>query len=127
MANRRIVNRHRGLGGARAADKCGAGVQRRVDRLKAGARLRVVGESAERRDVLRKATQVATADTTVLITGESGTGKEVVGAVHPCRVRAEDRAVRRGNTTKAARRLELSRTQFHLRVRKYGLERAATV
>ena len=40
--------------------------------------LRVVGESAEWRDVLRKATQVAPTDTTVLITGESGTGKEVV-------------------------------------------------
>jgi len=30
------------------------------------------------RDVLRKATQVAATDTTVLLTGESGTGKEVV-------------------------------------------------
>ena len=41
-------------------------------------RLRVVGESAEWRDVLKKATQVAETDTTVLVTGESGTGKEVV-------------------------------------------------
>jgi transcriptional regulator with PAS, ATPase and Fis domain len=54
------------------------GVQRGVDRLKAAAQLRVVGESIEWRDVLRKATQVASTDTTVLVTGESGTGKEVV-------------------------------------------------
>jgi len=53
-------------------------VQRGVDRLKAAARLRVVGESVEWRGVLRKATQVAPTDTTVLVTGESGTGKEVV-------------------------------------------------
>jgi transcriptional regulator with PAS, ATPase and Fis domain len=32
----------------------------------------------------------------------------------------------RGNKTKAARRLGLSRTQLHLRIRKYGLEGAAT-
>jgi transcriptional regulator with GAF, ATPase, and Fis domain len=39
---------------------------------------RVVGESAEWMDVLKKATQVAATDTTVLLSGESGTGKEVV-------------------------------------------------
>ena len=55
-----------------------ATVQRGVDRLKAATHLQVVGESAEWREVLRKATQVAATDTTVLITGESGTGKEVV-------------------------------------------------
>jgi transcriptional regulator with PAS, ATPase and Fis domain len=38
----------------------------------------VVGRSAEWRDVLRRATQVAETETTVLLTGESGTGKEVV-------------------------------------------------
>ncbi|HXV63277.1 MAG TPA: sigma 54-interacting transcriptional regulator [Vicinamibacteria bacterium] len=38
----------------------------------------VVGESVERRDVLKKATQVAATDTTVLLSGESGTGKEVI-------------------------------------------------
>ena len=32
----------------------------------------------------------------------------------------------RGNKTKAARRLGLSRTQLHLRIRKYGLEESAT-
>jgi transcriptional regulator with PAS, ATPase and Fis domain len=43
-----------------------------------GAHARVVGDSVEWRDVLRKATQVASTDTTVLVTGQSGTGKEVV-------------------------------------------------
>ena len=49
-----------------------------VDRLKATTQLQVVGGSVEWREVLRKASQVAPTDTTVLITGESGTGKEVV-------------------------------------------------
>jgi len=40
--------------------------------------IRIVGDSAQWRDVLKKATQVAATDTTVLLTGESGTGKEVV-------------------------------------------------
>jgi DNA-binding NtrC family response regulator len=39
---------------------------------------RIVGGSAGWQEVLRKATQVAKTDTTVLLTGESGTGKEVV-------------------------------------------------
>src|SRR5206468_2288235 len=39
---------------------------------------RVVGQSPEWLDVLKKATQVAATDTTVLLSGESGTGKEVV-------------------------------------------------
>jgi transcriptional regulator with GAF, ATPase, and Fis domain len=39
---------------------------------------RVVGQSAEWLDVLKKATQVAETETTVLLSGESGTGKEVV-------------------------------------------------
>src|SRR5204862_3595307 len=39
---------------------------------------RVVGESPEWLDALKKATQVAETETTVLLTGESGTGKEVV-------------------------------------------------
>ena len=60
------------------AQRIDADVQRGVDRLQEGTHLRVVGESGEWREVLRKATQVASTDTTVLITGESGTGKEVV-------------------------------------------------
>ena len=39
---------------------------------------RAIGDSAGWRDVLKKATQVAETDTTVLLQGESGTGKEVV-------------------------------------------------
>ena len=45
--------------------------------LKAG-HGRVIGRSEEWNAVLKKATQVATTDTTVLLAGESGTGKEVV-------------------------------------------------
>src|SRR6202521_988040 len=37
-----------------------------------------VGQSSAWREVLRKATQVATTDTTTCLQGESGTGKEVV-------------------------------------------------
>src|SRR3984893_404693 len=39
---------------------------------------RVIGQSCEWRQVLRKAAQVAVTDTTVFLQGESGTGKEVV-------------------------------------------------
>src|SRR6516165_3802101 len=39
---------------------------------------RVVGTSPQWSSVLKRATQVARTDTTVLLTGESGTGKEVV-------------------------------------------------
>jgi len=39
---------------------------------------RIVGDSVHWHDVLKKATQVAVTDTTVLLTGESGTGKEVI-------------------------------------------------
>src|SRR6202043_3383072 len=40
--------------------------------------LRVVGQSPEWRQGLRRATQVARTDTTVFLQGESGTGKEVL-------------------------------------------------
>ena len=39
---------------------------------------RVVGVSAPWKDLLKQATKVASAETTVLLTGESGTGKEVL-------------------------------------------------
>ncbi len=55
-----------------------ARVQTLSQELESKTQIRIVGESAEWRDVLKKATQVAETDTTVLVTGESGTGKEVV-------------------------------------------------
>ena len=87
----RRIAYHLGLGASRGevgnvahqidddrAQRVDAGVQRGVDQLATGTHLQVVGESVEWRGVLRKATQVASTDTTVLVTGESGTGKEVV-------------------------------------------------
>lgn len=51
---------------------------------------RIVGTSAAWQDVLKKATQVAATDTTVLLTGESGTGKEVVARfVHRASARSK--------------------------------------
>src|SRR6266851_37424 len=43
-----------------------------------GGRSRVIGESAPWQGVLKKATQVAATETTVLLQGDSGTGKEVL-------------------------------------------------
>jgi len=60
------------------AERLEARVQMLSEELDSKTHARVVGESAEWKDVLRKATQVAATDTTVLLTGESGTGKEVV-------------------------------------------------
>jgi two-component system NtrC family response regulator len=61
------------------AERLESRVKRLADELDSKAGYgRVVGQSDEWMDVLRKATQVAATDTTVLLTGESGTGKEVV-------------------------------------------------
>jgi DNA-binding NtrC family response regulator len=46
--------------------------------LASGGHDRIIGHSPEWLDVLRKATQVAATETTVLLAGESGTGKEVI-------------------------------------------------
>ena len=60
------------------AERLEARVQMLSDELDLKTRSRVVGESAEWKAVLTKATKVASTDTTVLVTGESGTGKEVI-------------------------------------------------
>jgi transcriptional regulator with PAS, ATPase and Fis domain len=60
------------------AERLEARVQMLSDELDLKTHARVVGKSAEWHAVLKKATQVASTDTTVLLTGESGTGKEVV-------------------------------------------------
>ncbi|HEV3059392.1 MAG TPA: sigma 54-interacting transcriptional regulator [Vicinamibacterales bacterium] len=80
-----VAAAHEQLGGAqRAAEapvlaECPDGQIRNVtvngDR---GGELRVIGQSAEWRQVLKKAAQVARTDTSVFLQGESGTGKEVV-------------------------------------------------
>jgi transcriptional regulator with PAS, ATPase and Fis domain len=61
------------------AERLESRVQSLADELasKAG-HARVVGHSPEWMETLKKATQVAETETTVLLTGESGTGKEVV-------------------------------------------------
>jgi two-component system response regulator FlrC len=60
------------------AERLEARVHTLAEELDLKTHARVVGRSAEWLDVLTKATQVATTDTTVMISGESGTGKEVV-------------------------------------------------
>src|SRR6266852_3421060 len=62
--------------------------------------LRVVGQSPEWRQVLRKATQVAWTDTTLFLQGESGTGKEA-RALHSPRLAAEARPLRRDQLRRA--------------------------
>jgi len=74
--------RRRGASGGEAharAERLESRVQSLLDELESRTgHARVVGQSAEWLDTLRKATQVAETETTVLLTGESGTGKEVV-------------------------------------------------
>ena len=61
------------------AERLESRVQSLVDELESkSGHARVVGQSPEWIDILKKATQVAATETTVLLTGESGTGKEVV-------------------------------------------------
>jgi transcriptional regulator with GAF, ATPase, and Fis domain len=61
------------------AERLESRVQSLVEELESKtSHARVVGRSPEWIDALKKATQVAATETTVLLTGESGTGKEVV-------------------------------------------------
>ena len=61
------------------AERLESRVQSLVEELESkSGHARLVGESSAWLDTLKKATQVAETETTVLLTGESGTGKEVV-------------------------------------------------
>ena len=61
------------------AERLESRVQSLVEELESKtSHARVVGRSPEWIDALKKATQVAATETTVLLTGESGTGKEVI-------------------------------------------------
>jgi transcriptional regulator with PAS, ATPase and Fis domain len=60
------------------AERLEARVQSLARELASRSEVRVVGRSPGWMDVLRRATQVAETETTVLVSGESGTGKEVV-------------------------------------------------
>ena len=79
VSHEQLVEADRQAAEAQArAERLEARVQMLSEQLESKAQIRVVGDSAEWRDVLKRATQVAETDTTVLVTGESGTGKEVV-------------------------------------------------
>jgi DNA-binding NtrC family response regulator len=68
-----------GLSDARLrAERLDARIHMVVSAFESTSSIRVIGESPAWRDVLRKATQVASTETTVLLQGESGTGKEVL-------------------------------------------------
>ena len=79
VSHEQLVEAERQAAEAQArAERLETRVQMLSEELDSKTHIRVVGESAAWRDVLKKATQVAETDTTVLVTGESGTGKEVV-------------------------------------------------
>jgi len=79
VSHEQLADAARQVAEARArADHLAARVQMLAEELDSKTQARVIGQSAEWLDVLKKATQVAATDTTVLVSGDSGTGKEVV-------------------------------------------------
>jgi transcriptional regulator with PAS, ATPase and Fis domain len=76
------------------AERLGAPVQMFSEELASRGHERIIGHSPEWQDVLRKATQVAATEATVLLTGESGTGKEVIARfIHRASARKRGRFV----------------------------------
>jgi DNA-binding NtrC family response regulator len=80
VSHEQLADAARQVAEARArAERLESRVQSLVEELESKTgHARVVGQSPEWIDTLKKATQVAETETTVLLTGESGTGKEVV-------------------------------------------------
>jgi len=80
VSHEQLANAARQVAEAHArAERLESRVQSLVDELESKTgHARVVGQSPEWIDTLKKATQVAETETTVLLTGESGTGKEVI-------------------------------------------------
>ena len=80
------ISHHRLAEEARVAAEANARAERLESRVQQlteefdalGGYRRVIGESRQWREVLKKSTQVAGAEATVLLLGESGTGKEVI-------------------------------------------------
>jgi len=91
VAHEQLAEAARQIAEARArAERLEARVQMLSDELESKTHTRIVGQSREWLDVLKKATQVAATETTVLLTGESGTGKEVVARfIHRASARAK--------------------------------------
>jgi transcriptional regulator with GAF, ATPase, and Fis domain len=80
MSHHQLAEQARSAAEANArAERLESRVQQLMDELDArGGYRRVIGESAQWREVLKRATQVAGTEATVLLLGESGTGKEVI-------------------------------------------------
>jgi transcriptional regulator with GAF, ATPase, and Fis domain len=80
MSHHRLAEEARSAAEANArAERLESRVQQLTDELDArGGYRRVIGGSTQWREVLKRATQVAGTEATVLLLGESGTGKEVI-------------------------------------------------